>query len=40
MKALRVVIKNDRSRWFERVECKDDADLVKNCTVIEVAGDI
>jgi len=32
------VIKNSRLTWFGHMECKDDTDWIKHCTMMEVEG--
>src|SRR5260221_12646630 len=38
VEVIRVVVKQNRLRWFGHVERKDDCDWVKGCTVLEVVG--
>jgi len=33
-----LVVKKGRLRWFVHLECKDDADWIKCCTLMEVGG--
>src|SRR5260221_7852839 len=38
VKAIGVVVKRNRLRWFGHVERKDDCDWMRGCAVLEVEG--